>query len=277
MDLVLRWDPPEGAAAGVLYTAELRWVMGKPQVSHTRTHTHLHTHICVSTPPPRSKVRNFTVCVNTSSTSCDFSRLNFSVYGRYTGWVTALLGDESSGWANSNRVIPDMDSEDRPSSRQLLHACLPSPHQVFSLFVSHHRSAERHSVLGLDHHRGEHPRPGVRRVHAERRLQRPDVQRHLLGGRPDGQGDLRGGYDGRRAILGVGSSTSLDMSRTWINFWEMSITCGKQPLPAAIPPDPTRARPSSTLQGILGKSGCPLSPPAGQKHQRRATQQSDPV
>lgn len=76
-------------------------------------------------PPPRSKVRNFTVCVNTSSTRCDFSHLNLSVYGRYTGWVTALLGDESSGWANSNVVVPDIDSEDRPSSRQLHHARPP--------------------------------------------------------------------------------------------------------------------------------------------------------
>uniref|UniRef100_A0A3Q3XM82 Uncharacterized protein n=1 Tax=Mola mola TaxID=94237 RepID=A0A3Q3XM82_MOLML len=73
MDLVLRWDPAEGAAGSPVYTA---W-MG---------------------------------CTNTSHLECDFSNPRILVYGTYIGRVRAELGAESSAWVESNKITLDNDS-----------------------------------------------------------------------------------------------------------------------------------------------------------------------
>lgn len=86
--------------------------------------------------PPSSAVLSTIVCVNISSTRCDFSRANISAYGLYTGGVKAALGEESSDWVKSNRVSPDMDSEDQPSAGHMTDpppaasSCLLSPSAI---------------------------------------------------------------------------------------------------------------------------------------------------
>uniref|UniRef100_A0A3P8U8Y8 Fibronectin type-III domain-containing protein n=1 Tax=Amphiprion percula TaxID=161767 RepID=A0A3P8U8Y8_AMPPE len=82
LNLVLRWDPPEGTASGLVYTA-----MYKSSVTDYRIG-----------------------CENTSSLECDFSTLKISPYGNYTGRVRAQLGEESSNWAESNYVTLDTDT-----------------------------------------------------------------------------------------------------------------------------------------------------------------------
>lgn len=53
--------------------------------------------------------------MNVSSTQCDFTTRIFSPYGHYTGWVKALLGDQSSDWVTSEEFIHDSESEDHPA------------------------------------------------------------------------------------------------------------------------------------------------------------------
>nr|CAD79446.1 cytokine receptor CRFB4 [Tetraodon nigroviridis] len=95
MDLVLRWDPPEGAAAGVRYTAGL--LRGRSFRNFTEDH-----------------------CVNVSSTWCDLHPQTISPYGSYTGQVKALLGDQSSDWASSLPVTLDIDTVIGPPNVTLL-------------------------------------------------------------------------------------------------------------------------------------------------------------
>ncbi|XP_070770835.1 interleukin-10 receptor subunit beta-like [Enoplosus armatus] len=84
MDLVLRWDSPEGAADGLVYTAEYRSSVSPYRVS----------------------------CVNVSRLACDFTRLNtpISQYGLYLGRVRAQSGAESSAWVESNQISLDRDT-----------------------------------------------------------------------------------------------------------------------------------------------------------------------
>nr|XP_046261173.1 cytokine receptor family member b4 [Scatophagus argus] len=82
LDLVLRWDPPEGAAANVVYTAQYKSIL-------------LHRD----------------GCVNTSALECDFTdNATFSEYGKYWGVVRAQLGAESSAWVESNPLRLDTDT-----------------------------------------------------------------------------------------------------------------------------------------------------------------------
>lgn len=83
---------------------------------------------------PRSSIRNITDhCVNVSSTQCDFTTQAISPYGHYTGWVKALLGDQSSDWVTSEEFILDNESEDHPAdltpppiSASFLITCFPT-------------------------------------------------------------------------------------------------------------------------------------------------------
>ncbi|XP_068185373.1 interleukin-10 receptor subunit beta-like [Antennarius striatus] len=80
MDLVLRWDPPEGPNSSmVVYTTRLGHKEG---------------------------------CVNTSSLQCDFTRLKvfYSEFGNYTGRVRVLRGGQRSDWVESNPVALDQDT-----------------------------------------------------------------------------------------------------------------------------------------------------------------------
>ncbi|XP_068602477.1 interleukin-10 receptor subunit beta-like [Brachionichthys hirsutus] len=88
MDLVLRWDPPEGAAGGA--TGDLVYT----------------TRLGDSPPPHRVG------CVNTSSLHCDFTRLGIFVseYGKYEGSVHALSGAERSDWVASAQIALDLDT-----------------------------------------------------------------------------------------------------------------------------------------------------------------------
>lgn len=82
MNLVLRWDPPEGAASGLVYTTMYR-----------------------------SSFTDYRKgCVNISSLKCDFTPFKISLYGSYTGRVRAQLGAESSNWVESNHVTLDKDT-----------------------------------------------------------------------------------------------------------------------------------------------------------------------
>lgn len=82
MNLVLRWDPPEGTAGGLVYTAMYK-----------------------------SSVPGYRIgCWNTSSLECDLTPLTISHFGNYTGRVRAQLGEESSNWAESNHVTLDTDT-----------------------------------------------------------------------------------------------------------------------------------------------------------------------
>ncbi|KAM9709590.1 cytokine receptor family member b4 [Menidia menidia] len=92
LDLVLWWDPPEGAPPGLRYTAEYT----------------------------SSVTRYRPGCVNTSSQHCDLSGRLFTAYGTYSGRVRAQLGGQSSDWAPSNPVTLDKDTFIGPPSVSLL-------------------------------------------------------------------------------------------------------------------------------------------------------------
>ncbi|XP_028249425.1 interleukin-10 receptor subunit beta-like isoform X2 [Parambassis ranga] len=81
MNLVLRWDPPEGTANDTVYTTEYN------SVTIFRTG-----------------------CVNISTLQCDFTPFNLSVYGKYTGRVWAVQRRERSMCAESNTITLDKDS-----------------------------------------------------------------------------------------------------------------------------------------------------------------------
>ncbi|XP_057709250.1 interleukin-10 receptor subunit beta-like [Corythoichthys intestinalis] len=78
MNLVLRWDSPEGETNDLLYTAE-----------------------CITSVPLCQMG-----CVNISTFECDFTSLNIylSVYGSYKARVRALRGSESSSWVESKQI-----------------------------------------------------------------------------------------------------------------------------------------------------------------------------
>ncbi|XP_041856724.1 interleukin-10 receptor subunit beta-like [Melanotaenia boesemani] len=91
MDLVLRWDPPEGACSGLTYTTRL-W-------------------------SPASGYRPG--CLNISALQCDFTSI-ISPYGIYTGEVQALWGTASSDWEKSEEFIVDRETIIGPPSVTLL-------------------------------------------------------------------------------------------------------------------------------------------------------------
>ncbi|GAA6219750.1 interleukin-10 receptor subunit beta-like [Lates japonicus] len=88
MNLVLTWNPPKGAASGLVYTTEYNTSVIPYRVG----------------------------CVNISTLDCDFTRLNTSMrptiteYGKYFGRVRAQLGSESSAWVESNTITMDKDT-----------------------------------------------------------------------------------------------------------------------------------------------------------------------
>ncbi|XP_029968542.1 interleukin-10 receptor subunit beta-like isoform X2 [Salarias fasciatus] len=92
MNLVLRWDRPEGEASDLLYTAEY-----KNQISSYKTG-----------------------CLNISALECDFTPLHLSVYGRYMGRVQAVRGAESSAWVESSPLTLDRDTVIGPPSVSLV-------------------------------------------------------------------------------------------------------------------------------------------------------------
>lgn len=79
MDLVLRWDPPEGTTDVLTYTAAYR----------------------------SSATGYKNVCTNTSALKCEFTSSSITVHGSYTGRVRAHRGAENSSWVESNVI--DMD------------------------------------------------------------------------------------------------------------------------------------------------------------------------
>ncbi|XP_073330486.1 interleukin-10 receptor subunit beta-like [Pagrus major] len=86
MNLVLRWDPPAGAASGLVYTPQYK-----------------------SRFPSDFRAG----CTNTSQLQCDFSsqpNLSMSVYGKFRGRVRALLGAESSDWVQSEEIFLERDT-----------------------------------------------------------------------------------------------------------------------------------------------------------------------
>ncbi|XP_069544456.1 interleukin-10 receptor subunit beta-like [Brachyistius frenatus] len=92
MNLVLRWDRPEGGGDGLTYTTEYR-----------------------------SSVTEYRPgCMNTSGLQCDFTSFNVTVYGRYSGRVRAQLGAKSSSWVQSNEITLDKDSVIGPPGVSLL-------------------------------------------------------------------------------------------------------------------------------------------------------------
>lgn len=92
MNLVLRWDAPEGSTGVRFYTTEFR----------------------TSVTPYRSG------CVNVSSLECDFSHLGVSEYATYTGRVRTQGGGETSTWVESNRITLDKDTTIGPPNVTLL-------------------------------------------------------------------------------------------------------------------------------------------------------------
>lgn len=92
MDLVLRWDPPEGAAGDLNYTAEYR----------------------------SSAVPYKAVCMNISALQCDFTSPFISPYGNYRGRVQVHRGAESSGWVESNKMTLDRDTSIGPPNVTIL-------------------------------------------------------------------------------------------------------------------------------------------------------------
>uniref|UniRef100_A0A667YH97 Interleukin 10 receptor subunit beta n=1 Tax=Myripristis murdjan TaxID=586833 RepID=A0A667YH97_9TELE len=84
MDLVLRWDPPEGAASGLFYTTEYNTSVSVYKVG----------------------------CLHITALSCDFTSLNhhITVYGQYTARVRAELGEEKSAWVESTQITMDRDT-----------------------------------------------------------------------------------------------------------------------------------------------------------------------
>ncbi|XP_061698318.1 interleukin-10 receptor subunit beta-like isoform X3 [Syngnathoides biaculeatus] len=84
MNLVLRWDSPEGESSDLIFTTE-----------------------CTTS------VRTCPVgCVNISTHECDFSSFNtsLSVYGRYRARVRAQRGAESSSWVESDPITLDSET-----------------------------------------------------------------------------------------------------------------------------------------------------------------------
>ncbi|XP_042081301.1 interleukin-10 receptor subunit beta [Haplochromis burtoni] len=79
MDLVLRWDPPEGTTDVLTYTAEYRSLA--------------------------TGYNNG--CTNTSALKCEFTSSSITVHGNYTGRVRAHRGAESSSWVESNVIVMD--------------------------------------------------------------------------------------------------------------------------------------------------------------------------
>ncbi|XP_019208371.1 interleukin-10 receptor subunit beta isoform X1 [Oreochromis niloticus] len=88
MDLVLRWDPPEGTTDVLTYTAAYR----------------------------SSATGYKNVCTNTSALECDFTSSLSTVYGSYTGRVRAHRGAENSSWVESNLMIMDKQTFIGPPS-----------------------------------------------------------------------------------------------------------------------------------------------------------------
>ncbi|XP_034042721.1 interleukin-10 receptor subunit beta-like isoform X2 [Thalassophryne amazonica] len=97
MDLVLSWDPPEGAAPNLLYT------------------TGYTTNISLSHPYEDG-------CVNISALRCDFTDLNIplSEYGKYTGRVRVQSATEHSDWVESNQITMDMNTIIGPPTVSLM-------------------------------------------------------------------------------------------------------------------------------------------------------------
>ncbi|XP_061548978.1 interferon alpha/beta receptor 1b-like isoform X2 [Phycodurus eques] len=84
MNLVLRWDSPEGDTNDLLYTAECKTSVRMCHVG----------------------------CVNISTHECDFSSLStsLSVYGSYIARVRAQRGAESSSWVESKPITLESDT-----------------------------------------------------------------------------------------------------------------------------------------------------------------------
>ncbi|XP_067458958.1 interleukin-10 receptor subunit beta-like [Thunnus thynnus] len=83
MNMVLKWEPPEGAASDVVYTVE--------SINKFSS--------------------NIEVCSNISTTECDIgSHIDINVYGKYESRVRAQSGAESSLWVKSNTIVPDKDT-----------------------------------------------------------------------------------------------------------------------------------------------------------------------
>ncbi|XP_074551300.1 interleukin-10 receptor subunit beta-like isoform X1 [Halichoeres trimaculatus] len=86
MDLVLRWDPPEGEAGDLSYTAQY-----KPILQYSAADWR-------------------PVCVKTSIQECDLqSNPSFSIfaYAMYVGRVSTERGEERSEWTESNNLTLD--------------------------------------------------------------------------------------------------------------------------------------------------------------------------
>ncbi|XP_061143620.1 interferon alpha/beta receptor 1-like isoform X3 [Syngnathus typhle] len=85
MNLVLRWDSPEGLTGDISYTTECNTSV---RICHVG-------------------------CVNISTLECDFSSLNtfLSVYGRYKARVRAQRGENHSSWVESKPITLESDSQ----------------------------------------------------------------------------------------------------------------------------------------------------------------------
>ncbi|XP_034549890.1 interleukin-10 receptor subunit beta-like [Notolabrus celidotus] len=99
MDLVLRWDPPEGEAGDLRYTAQYSTV--------------LLAHRALGWRP---------VCVNTSLHECDLShpKTPITVFGTYVGRVRTERGEERSDWGESANLTLDKHTIIGPPSVSLL-------------------------------------------------------------------------------------------------------------------------------------------------------------
>ncbi|XP_019731226.1 interleukin-10 receptor subunit beta-like isoform X2 [Hippocampus comes] len=85
MNLVLKWDSPEGVTGDLFYTAKCTTAVRKCHVG----------------------------CVNISSLECDFSSLNNfhpALYGRYIATVRAQRGAEHSSWVESQQMVLESDT-----------------------------------------------------------------------------------------------------------------------------------------------------------------------
>ncbi|XP_068507732.1 interleukin-10 receptor subunit beta isoform X1 [Syngnathus scovelli] len=84
MNLVLRWDSPEGVTGDIFYTTECNTSV---RICHVG-------------------------CVNISTLECDFSSLNtfLSVYGRYKARVRAQRGENHSSWVESKPITLESDT-----------------------------------------------------------------------------------------------------------------------------------------------------------------------
>ncbi|XP_029979920.1 interleukin-10 receptor subunit beta-like [Sphaeramia orbicularis] len=81
MNLVLRWEPPEGITDNVIYTTQLK--------------------------PSGGQIKE--ACVNVSTLQCDITNLGITIFqfARYTGAVRAVSGSRSSNWVYSNNLTMD--------------------------------------------------------------------------------------------------------------------------------------------------------------------------